>query len=75
MSNAGTSDLGSYSDWRTISPLQACPICGSTHLRSRDCPGGLEIECTAACGYREVFAAEKFAEWFRQRACPPASAL
>lgn len=57
--------LGTYSDWRAIAPLPACPVCGSGHLRSRDCPGGLEIECTRACGYRNVFSPGQFEEWFQ----------
>jgi len=35
--------LGSYSDWRSIAPMANCPVCGCTHLRSRDCPGGMEV--------------------------------
>lgn len=68
MSHTSTPGVGSYSDWRTISPLQACPVCRNIHLRSRDCPRGVEIECTAGCGYRGVFDPREFAEWFRQRA-------
>lgn len=55
-----TETLGTYSDWRTIAPSDRCPQCGSTHLRSRDCPTGLELECIGSCGYREVLTPEKF---------------
>ena len=49
--------FGSYSDWRTSAPLAQCPRCVDTHLYSRDCPDGIEIECAGVCGYREVVTA------------------
>lgn len=55
-----TDSLGTYSDWRTIAPIDRCLRCGSTHLRSRDCPIGLELECTGGCGYQEVLTCEQF---------------
>lgn len=55
-----TQQLGTNSDWRTIAPIDRCPQCGSTGLRSRDCPAGFEVECTGICGYREVLTPEDF---------------
>jgi hypothetical protein len=60
--------LSTYSDWRTIAPVDRCPRCGGTQLRSRDCPTGLEVECAGGCGYREVladFTREDFERWMQ----------
>lgn len=62
-----TQPLGTYSDWRTIAPIDHCPRCGSNHLRSRDCPAGLEVECTSSCGYSEVLTPEDFDKWMALR--------
>ena len=64
-----THRLGSYSDWRTIAPVEICPQCGGTRLRSRDCPKGLEVECLAGCGYHEVLtdlSREDFQQWLQK---------
>lgn len=64
-----TQQLGTYSDWRTIAPLDRCPRCGGPHLRSRDCPTGLEVECADGCGYRDVlaeFSREDFDRWMHR---------
>jgi len=64
-----TQPLGTYSDWRTIAPVDRCPRCGGTQLRSRDCPTGLEVECAGSCGYREVlidFTHEDFDRWMQR---------
>ena len=61
-----TDHQGSYSDWRTIAPVGRCPQCSGTHLRSRDCPVGMEVECASGCSYREVltdFTGKDFELW------------
>lgn len=61
--------LGTYSDWRTIAPIDCCPQCGGAQLRSRDCPTGLEVECASSCGYRAVladFSREDFEQWMQR---------
>lgn len=56
--------LGSYSDWHNVAPMGHCPRCRGEHLHSRDCPGGLEVECDSAlCGWREVFPPDHFGTW------------
>lgn len=65
-----THPMGSYSDWRTIAPIDRCPRCGGRHLRSRDSPTGLEVECARSCGYREVladFTSEDFERWMKRQ--------
>lgn len=64
-----THQLGAYSDWRSIAPVDRCPRCAGIHLRSRDCPTGLEVECASGCGYREVltdFTGKKFELWMQR---------
>lgn len=63
-----THEFGSYSDWRAMAPIEGCPQCGATKLRSRDCPAGLEVEYASGCGHREVladFAGEGFDRWMQ----------
>lgn len=66
---AMTQQLGSYSDWRTIAPVDRCPRCGGTYMQSRDCPIGLEVACAGSCGYHEVlahFSREDFDRWMQR---------
>lgn len=65
-----TQQMGSYSDWRSVAPIKECPQCKGTHLRSRDCPSGVEVECVSGCGHREVltdFTSEDFRRWQEER--------
>lgn len=62
--------MSTYSDWRQRAPMPICPSCSSPHLRSRDCPTGIEIECTA-CGWNDV---RKAAELLPAASWPPSPA-
>lgn len=51
-----------YSDWRTIAPINQCPRCGSQELLSRDTPGGFEVRCALhSCGWHEERAS--YSDW------------
>lgn len=44
--------MTTYSDWRPLRFID-CPACGSVDTRTRDAPGGLEVDCVS-CGDRST---------------------
>ena len=46
--------MTTYSDWRTLRFID-CHACGAQDTRTRDAPGGLEVDCPQ-CGVRSTLA-------------------